>query len=66
MDQAQRAFDFKETSLMERVESLQEALAQERELRETWIQKFEAEQKNSSNANYTSIELRAKIQDMEL
>ena len=39
---------------------------QEREIREEWIKKFEAEQKNTSQQSLTSIELRARLQDTEL
>jgi len=66
MHQNLRAFDFKETQLTNRIESLNEALMQEREIREDIIKKFEAEQKNTSLVSLTSIELRAKLQDYEL
>lgn len=66
MQQNQRAFDFKETQLTNRIESINEALLQERDIRDGIIKKFDAEQVNTSQVSLTSMELRAKVQDNEL
>lgn len=61
MTQQARGWDFKETQLNDRIESLNDALMQEREIREDWIKKYEVEQQTTSLHNLTSIELRAKL-----
>ena len=66
MEQLKRNFEFKETAQIERIEQLTDTLHQERDIREMWIGKFETEQRSSSSMTTQGMELKARMQDLEL
>lgn len=61
IDQERKTLEFEKRTLNDRIEVLTETLANERELREMWIGKFEDEQKQLSSSSVQGMELRAKI-----
>lgn len=47
----EKAFELSKTSLNDRIKSLTEVIANEKETRELWIQRYEDEQKNHTTTN---------------
>ncbi len=66
MELLKKNFEFKETSLNDRIEQLTDTLQQERDIREMWIGRFETEQRNSSTMSTQTMDLKSKMQDLEL
>ncbi|CDW73527.1 UNKNOWN [Stylonychia lemnae] len=59
-------YELKITQLNNKVDSLNQVVESEKELKETWVEKFEKEQKDLSSVNVQMLSLKSKIKDLEL
>ena len=54
------------SQLTDRINSQKDALANERETRELWINRYEEEQKGHTNTNSQLLQARSELKDKEL
>ena len=62
----EKAFELAKTQLNDRIKSLNEVIANEKETRELWIQRYEEEQKNHTNTNSGLLQARSELKDQVL
>ena len=59
----EKAFELSKTQLNDRIKSLTEVIANEKETRELWIQRYEEEQKNHTYTNQHLMKARNDLKD---
>ena len=59
----ERQFEITKKQLNEKVQSLQDVLASEKETREQWIERFEKEQKEHTSTNAKLLQERSNLKD---
>ena len=62
----EKAFELSKTQLNDRIKSLTEVIANEKETRELWIQRYEEEQKNHTATNSGLLQARSELKDQVL
>ena len=62
----EKAFELAKTQLNDRIKSLTEVIANEKETRELWIQRYEEEQKNHTATNSGLLQARSELKDQVL
>lgn len=62
----EKAFELSKSQLGDRIKSLNEVIANEKETRELWIQRYEDEQKNHTNTNSNLLTSRSELKDQVL
>lgn len=62
----EKAFELSKTQLNDRIKSLNEVIANEKETRELWIQRYEEEQKNHTTTNSGLLQARSELKDQVL
>ena len=62
----EKAFELSKTQLNDRIKSLTEVIANEKETRELWIQRYEEEQKNHMATNSGLLQARSELKDQVL
>ena len=62
----EKAFELAKTQLNDRIKSLTEVIANEKETRELWIQRYEEEQKNHTSTNSGLLQARSELKDQVL
>lgn len=62
----EKAFELSKQQLNDKIKSLQEVIANEKETRELWIQRYEEEQKNHTETNSGLLQARSELKDQVL
>ena len=62
----EKNFELTKTQLNDRIKSLNEVIANEKETRELWIARYEDEQKNHTNTNAQLLTSRSELKDQFL
>ena len=62
----EKAFELSKTQLNDRIKSLNEVIANEKETRELWIQRYEDEQKSHTTTNSSLLQARSELKDQVL
>ena len=63
---SERQFDAQKDALMQKIKNLSDILSSERKTRETWIEKFEQEQKANAENMRQAMESRRTLADLQL